>query len=164
MSVKKLHVECNWCFWNGERKKSRLSVRCPKCRKSHTVELFDPKKKYSDEEFERHRKMKMVEIYGAKEIRPNVWISTNQKIYSDREMTKRKEFDDYYVLYQILTKESIFIWTNQAWAAGKKYAQIFGVFIKIKNPRKIRCAKLKASRSAKQSTKSRKFLRLVRGA
>ncbi len=136
MKNKKIKVECNWCFWNGERKKSRLSVRCPKCRKSHTVELFDPKKKYSDEEFERHRKMKMVELYGAKEIRPNAWISTNPKIYSDREMTKRKEFDDYYFLYKILTKDCISMMIAKAWRRGNKCFQIGSAFVKIKNPRK----------------------------
>ncbi len=127
--IQRVQVECNWCFWNGNRQKKHFHVRCPKCRKSHTVELFDPNKKYSDEEHERHRKFRMIE-WGAKEIRSGAWISTKPKIYANRNMDRLKEFEDYHSLYRLLKKEWLTIWISRAWRKGKKFVKIGDMYIK----------------------------------
>lgn len=126
----KYKVECNWCFWNGTRTKRCLSNRCPKCRKERTVEKFDPDKVYSPEEFERHRKMKMVEA-GAREIRPEVWICERPRMCADKEMKILREFEDYRSLYDLMFKESVSWWIAQAYRKGLTHVKLCDAFIEI---------------------------------
>ncbi len=127
----KYHVECRWCFWNGHRLKSRIAARCPKCRKSHTVELYDENKIYSEEERVRHRKLRMIDA-GAKEIRPGVWICESPRMCSDRDLKRLKEFKDYYTLYMLLMKDCISTWIAQARRKRMTVAKILGTYIQIR--------------------------------
>ncbi len=134
--MKKFAVECNWCFWYGSREKSQIGVRCPKCRKSRTVELFDPNKKYTAEEFERHRKAKLVAA-GAQEIRPGLWISTSPRICTSKSLKKLKKFDNSCWLYRLLTKDFIAMLIGRAWRQGKKFVKINDAFVDLRSHEKI---------------------------
>ncbi len=123
----KYKVECSWCFWSGMRTRRCLSNLCPKCRKSRTVEKFDPNKKYTDEEFARHRKGKLIDA-GAHRIGEK-WLCDKPRMCRDGEMKQLYEFDEYMHLYDLLFKESVAMLTSHARKRGEQSVRIGEVYI-----------------------------------